>query len=142
MGDNSRTINDILVPQRRFSESVKPDRESSSEETPDEYTAFAHGRVGRRPQMMVAFRKCSGQVEVFAYSRLTQIRSENPNRGFTLLFGDREVTIEGQELATLFRYLCEHRAVEIIEADRPGLMSIVRGTVVSEIIFAQSGSLR
>ncbi len=41
----------------------------------DEYTAFARRRIGTRPQMMICFRKCFGEVTVFAYSLLTKTRS-------------------------------------------------------------------
>ena len=108
------------------------------EQEPDEaveYSAFPAGRVGRRPQMMVCFRKCNGEVEVFAYSMLSRVRSENPDDGFTLCFGNDEVTVRGTHLMRVFHYLCEHRAVEIIEADRAAILAMNGDAVVEAIEF-------
>lgn len=99
----------------------------------DEYTAFARGRIGRRPQMMLAFRKCSGETLAVAYSLLTRIRSDDPDRGFAMTFGETEVKIEGEKLTQLFHYVCEHRALEIVEADRTIIMAAEVAPVVSKI---------
>ena len=92
------------------------------------------GRVGIRPQMMICFRNCSGEVTVFAYSLLTRIHSENPDRGFTLTFGDTKVTLEGQNLTPLFHYIREHRTVEVVEAERTVVMQTEGECVVSRIL--------
>ena len=130
------TINDLLEPRSRLAQLARPDaRRSDDDTTPtDEYTAFARGRIGTRPQMMICFRKCSGEVTVFAYSLLVRIQSDNPDRGFTLTFSDTKVTIEGENLTPLFHYLREHRAVEIVEADRTELMQAEGECVVSRIL--------
>lgn len=105
----------------------EPDRQPPAE-TPEseaeEYTAFASGRVGRKPQMMIRFRKASGQTKVYAYSMLTEIDSENPDEAFTLTFGMSKVEIHGQNLQRLFDYVCEHRAQEVSEPDRADQFSI------------------
>jgi hypothetical protein len=84
--------------------------------------------------MMICLRKCSGEVIVFAYSLLTRIRSENPDRGFMLTFGETEVRIEGEHLLALFHYLREHRAAEIVEADRSVVMQAEGECVVTRIL--------
>jgi hypothetical protein len=83
-----------------------------------EYEAFAHGRVGNRPQLMVVFKKASGEVFAFSYISLTEIRSPNPNKGFVVDFSGVKVAVVGDHLETLFRYLVDHKAAEIIEVDR------------------------
>jgi hypothetical protein len=83
---------------------------------------------------MICFRKCSGEVTVFAYSLLTRIHSENPNRGFTLSFHETEVRLEGENMLMLFDYIRQHRAVEIVEADRTVLMTVEDECVVSRVL--------
>ena len=136
MATKTDTINDLLEPRSRLAQLTRADaRRTDDDTTPtDEYTAFACGRVGTRPQMMICFRKCSGEVTGFAYSLLTKIRSENPDRGFTLTFNDTEVRLEGENLLPLFHYLREHRAVEIVEADRTVLMQAEGECLVSRIL--------
>ena len=136
MATKTDTINDLLEPRGRLAQLARPDaRRSDEDSTPtDEYTAFARGRIGTRPQMMICFRKCSGEVTVFAYSLLTKIRSENPDREFILTFNDTEVRLEGENLLPLFHYLREHRAAEITEADRTELMQADGECVVSRIL--------
>lgn len=140
MNSRTDTINELLQPRSRLaqlarSETRRPDDEVVAGFT-EEYTAFARGRVGTRPQMMVCFRKCSGEVTVFAYSLLTKIHSENPDRGFSMTFGDTKVTLEGENLTPLFHYIRQHRAVEIVEAERTVVMQVQGECVVSRILFA------
>lgn len=133
MSDDARSITDLLQLRPKFAEIAKPASADSDDTSEDEYVAFARGRIGRRPQMMITFVKCSGEVEVLAYSRLTRIRSENPDRGFTLTFGEAEVCIEGEQLTPLFHYVREHRAVEVVEADRSVIMESEGECLVSKI---------
>lgn len=137
MSFKSDTISDLLQqPRRRQAQLARgDDRRSDEDSVPaDEYTAFARGRVGTRPQMMVCFRKCSGEVKVFAYSLLTKIRSDNPDRGFSMSFHETEVRLEGENLLPLFHYLREHRAVEIVEADRAEMLTAEGECVVTRIL--------
>lgn len=91
---------------------------ASGEETPQEYEAFAHGRVGNRPQLMVVFRKASGAVHAFSYASLLELHAVDPERGCVVDFAGVKVAIVGEKLGRLFRYLCDHKAAEIVEADR------------------------
>ena len=133
------TISDLLQqPRGRQTQLARGDTRRPDEESvsADEYTAFARGRVGTRPQMMICFRKCSGEVNVFAYSLLTKIHSDNPDRGFAMSFNDTVVRLEGENMLMLFNYIREHRAVEIVEADRTVLMTAEDECVVSRILVA------
>jgi hypothetical protein len=134
MNTDADTIADLLPPRSRHVQFARPEpRRQDDAAAADEYTAFARGRVGTRPQMMICFRKCSGEVSVFAYSMLTRIYSENPDQGFTLCFHEIEVHIEGENLLQLFQYLREHRAVEIVEAERTVVMSSEGDCVVERV---------
>lgn len=134
--NDSHTLSDLLEPRSNFADKAKPAR-TETEATEQDYSAFARGRVGRRPQMMLAFQKCTGEVEVFAYSTLRRIQSRDPDRGFAINFGDVELTIEGQNLMQLFHYVCEHRAVEIVEAERTVVMSAEGESFVTRITRTQ-----
>ncbi len=135
MNSKTDTINDLLQPRGRLAQLARGDNRRTDEEADTgEYTAFARGRVGTRLQMMICFRKCSDEVIVFAYSLLTRIQSDNINRGFTMTFGDTKVTIEGENLIPLFHYIREHRAVEIVEADRTVMMQVDGECVVSRVL--------
>lgn len=139
MNSKADTISDLLQPRGRLAQLARGDARRTDEETTnatDEYTAFARGRVGTRPQMMICFRKCTGEVTVFAYSLLTRIHSENSDRGFTMTFGDTNVTLEGENLVQLFDYIRQHRAVEVVEAERTVVMTAEGECVVSRILSA------
>jgi hypothetical protein len=140
MSTRADTISELLQPRGRIAQLTRGDaRRTDDEATPtEEYTAFARGRVGTRPQMMICFKRCSGEVIVFAYSLLTRIRSENPDRGFTLTFSETEVRVEGEHLLALFHYLREHRAAEIVEADRSVVLQAEGECVVTRILVVTS----
>lgn len=135
MNDDSETISELLKPRTSLSQFTRNSGQSSETNPPadDDYVAFAHGRVGLRPRMMLAFRKCSGEVDVFPYSLLSGIHSDDIDTCFTLTFGPRIVRIEGHKLTQLFRYVCEHRAVEIVECDRTTAISNDSAGVVTSI---------
>ncbi|MFN8707501.1 MAG: hypothetical protein ACK526_13455 [Planctomyces sp.] len=119
MTTDGDTIADLLPPRSKHVQFARPEpRRPEETATAEEYTAFARGRVGTRPQMMISFRKCTGEVFAFAYSMLTKIYSENPDRGFTLFFSDTQVHIEGEHLLQLFHYLIQHRVIEVVETER------------------------
>jgi hypothetical protein len=137
MTTDGDTIADLLPPRSRHVQFARPEpRRAEETTTAEEYTAFARGRVGTRPQMMICFRKCSGEVFVFAYSMLTRIRSEDLERGFAMSFGDTEVRLEGNNLLPLFNYVREHRTAEIVEAERTVVMQAQGECVVSKISVA------
>lgn len=118
MSNNQTELADLLEPQRKFAARAKPETLTRGADAADDYVACGLASIGRRPQMMIAFKKCDGQVEVFPYSMLTRIRSTNPDRRFTLVFPGLKISIAGEKLERLFHYVCEHRARELVEADR------------------------
>jgi len=138
MNSKADSITDLLQPRGHLAQLARSETRRTDDApatgSGEEYTAFARGRVGTRPQMMVCFRKCTGEVNVFAYSLLTRIHSENPARGFSMNFGDTKVTLEGQNLTPLFHYMREHRAVEIVEAERTVVMTADGECVVSRVL--------
>jgi hypothetical protein len=101
---------EIQVPTPKAEEKVsKPDEK--------EYEAFSFGRVGIRPQLMLAFRKSNGEVRVRPYAILQGIDTDNEHAWFALDFPGLRVQIRGRNLSVLFRYLWLHRVVEVTEAD-------------------------
>jgi hypothetical protein len=137
MTTDGDTIANLLPPRSRHVQFARPEpRRQDDTATAEEYTAFARGRVGPRPQMMICFRKCSGEVAVFPYSLLTRIHSENSDRNFSMTFNDTKVTIEGENLTSLFHYVREHRAVEVVEAERTAVMATEGECVVSRILVS------
>jgi hypothetical protein len=100
----------------RTAEAAAPDDET-------DYTAFSFGRVGNRPQMTLVFRMNSGEVIGFPYAHITGIRADDCERSFTIDFGTATVTVVGNGLGRLFRYVCEHRVLEIVELDRRTVLS-------------------
>jgi hypothetical protein len=140
MNDKRSTIVDLLKPGSEVTDSsiqATDSRDKTVDET--EYEAFSHGRIGRRPQMMIVFRKCSGEVVAYPYSMLSRIRSEDVDRGFTLSFAGTDIIIEGRQLARLFNYVCEHRAAEIIELDRAEAMAESAECVVTRVTVSKPG---
>ncbi len=113
MRNNVSNLNSILAAGARTA-SVNP---TECEEQP-EYEAFASGRIGNRPQLMLVFRRANKEVLAFSYLSLTEIRSPDPEKGFTLDFSGMKVVVAGERLGRLFQMVCTHRAAEIVEADR------------------------
>ncbi|MEZ6129187.1 MAG: hypothetical protein R3C59_10935 [Planctomycetaceae bacterium] len=134
MNDDGETISELLRPLADISQFTRTGNQQPVIPTEDEDdVAFAHGRIGPRPRMMLAFRRCNGEVEVFPYSMLSRIHSEDTDTGFTLTFGPRIVQVTGRNLTQLFRYICEHRAAEINEADRTTALTTQSAAVVTQI---------
>ena len=92
---------------------AEPDAEPA-----DVYTPFASGRIGNRPQLVLLFRQASGAVRGFSYSYFYCVESDNPAQGFAIDFAHVKVTVVGRNLDLLFRYVCQHRAAEIVEVAR------------------------
>lgn len=113
MRSNVSNISSLLASGGRTAVSLPADEGEACE-----YEAFAHGRVGNRAQLMVVFRKASGEVVALSYLTLIEVRSANPEKGCTLDFGSQKIVIVGERLENLFRYLVAHKAAEILEADR------------------------
>ncbi|MCA9063753.1 MAG: hypothetical protein KDA96_11860 [Planctomycetaceae bacterium] len=122
MSDRPESILQLLQTRHRSPGSGVESEAPRAEEAPEEYVAFARGRVGARPQMMIAFYRSAGDVTVFPYSLLTRIQCVDPAADVTLVFGGAKVRIEGQNLTQLTQYLCQQRVAEIHEADRAAQM--------------------
>ncbi len=104
-------------------------RRAATEEA-EEYQALSFGRVGIKPQITLLFRKANGEVEGFPYADFRGISSVNEDIGFTVRFDTRTVKVEGQNLREAFRYICTHRAAEILEADEATAMQSPDGKPV------------
>ena len=134
MSDRTESIVQILNTRNRTSHASNVvESDNTDPATNDDYTPFALGRVSSRPQMMLVLKKCTGEVTAYAYSLLTKVHAIDPSKGFTLTFGDAKIQIDGNNLSQLFSYVCQHRAVEIIEADRSTLFQLKNETLVSTI---------
>ena len=90
---------------------------SSNQKPPDaeEYQAFSFGRVASRSQPMLTFYKNDDYVEAISYANLNRIWTSDIERELKLDFGDRQVRIEGDNLADLFQYISTNRCSEIKE---------------------------
>ena len=135
MSDRPDTIADLLKTRPEVTQFSHTSSKPTETQPPadDDYVAFARGRVGLRPHMMLTFRKCSGEVEALPYSMLIRICSNDADKGFTLHFGSQTVIVEGHGLTQLFRYLCEYRAVETVESDRTAALDGTAKSVVTAI---------
>lgn len=124
---------------RESSLRVTRDSSSASDEVEeDEYVAFGNGRVGNRPQLTIVFRKASGEVFAFPYLSLSMIRSLDPDRGFKAEFSGVEVTVIGENLGKLFRHVCDHKAVELVEADRSQQFNATNECpIITEIVLKE-----
>jgi hypothetical protein len=96
----------------------------------DEYRAFSFGRIGIRPQLTLLFTKASGEVEGFPYADFRGIWTRDRNAGFTMTFGNRIITVEGQNLKQLFEYICNHRAAEVVLCDPHSAMALEENATV------------
>lgn len=107
----------------------------------DAETAFTFGRVGSRPQLTLLFQRASGAVFGYPYANLTALRSEDPDLGFTLEFGDAVVKVTGRNLEMLFQYVCDHKASRIEEARRAAVFGTdSRNAVVESLNLHDSRS--
>jgi hypothetical protein len=102
----------------RFKRLANPAANASPEiATPDEeYTAFASGRLGTKPQLTLEFRRVNGSCQGFAYAHLYTLDFDLAV-GITLNFTQHRVTITGRHLEELYRYLCLHRVQIVQEID-------------------------
>ena len=122
--------------------STPPRSEPASESQANEYEACGRARIGNRPQLTLVFTKCSGEVIGFPYANLMRITSQDVAQGFTLEFAGVEVVVQGRNLARVFRFVCDHRAAEIIEADRAeAMLANPDGPVVESIVVGTAKRL-
>lgn len=130
---NRNGIISMLEKQGRAIHSAKASGSPDAEDE-NEYTAFANGRVGTRPQLSVIFRKADGSAKAFAYTHLYSIETDNPDTGFVAEFTQTKVKINGRNLEPLFRFFCQHRALEVIEAERNQVFELAAADPVIENI--------
>ncbi len=91
--------------------------EAEAEDSEDEYQAFGFGRVGNKPQISVTFRLVNAKGYNFAYSHYYGIVDDHPNVSFAIEFTRHVVMIEGRNLETLHRLLCDHKVREVHQMD-------------------------
>jgi hypothetical protein len=114
--------------ERNFAADLRPNEDA------EQYQAFAYGRVGSRPQLMLCLIKCDGHHLVLPYADLRSITTNAPDKGFHLEFVGRDILVEGSSLTTCFRYLRDQRLAELVEIDRPAAMSQPTDTPVVQKI--------
>lgn len=126
-----KDISDLMEPRAHVATVSKVTSANASDT--DEDLTEGRCRISRKPQMMLGFRKCNGEIDVLPYSMLARIRSEETSRAMTLTFPRGDVKIEGEHLTSLFHYLCEHRVLEIAESDRTECLSSQNEVTVTAI---------
>lgn len=131
--DRPKDIFDLVEPSARLSTLSNVTTGANSSDSDDDVVEENRCRISRRPQMMLGFRTCNGEIDVLPYSMLTRIRSEDSSRTMRLSFSHGDVMIEGEQLTRLFHYLCEHRVLEIAESDRTDCLSSQNEMIVSAI---------
>jgi hypothetical protein len=101
----------------------------------EEYTAFASGRLGTKPQLTLVFRTVAGVSHAFAYAHLYAMEYD-PAAGIMLQFSQHWVTVRGRNLEGMFRYLCLHRVQTVQETDAlhaealPAKEAVVTGLLI------------
>jgi hypothetical protein len=113
--------------------SVEGQKQESDE---GDYRAFSYGRVGLRPQMTLTLRFVGGSMRGLPYSQMLGIDSDDDDAGFRMEFPGTIVEVRGRNLKRLVRYVCDHRAAEIVESSAaasvgaPSTASIVDAIVL------------
>ncbi|MEP3480182.1 MAG: hypothetical protein ABJZ55_13105 [Fuerstiella sp.] len=113
-----QSIIEIMSPDQQIQRTRFKPKPAQSTPTSEDSQTVGRCRIARHPQMMLAIRLCSGEVEVLPYNSLARIRSDNSDQALRLSFTVGEVVIDGERLTRLFHYLCEHRVLEICQSDR------------------------
>ena len=116
MDTNNQSIRSLLDKSGRGKSPAAND--SLDSESDAEYSAYAHGRISRLPQQSVIFRFADGSVRAFAYAYFYGVEGDDPTTGFTIDFSQHKVKVQGKNLETLFRLICQHRVAEVREAGR------------------------
>jgi hypothetical protein len=107
-------------------------------ESDDDYTAYAHGRISRHPQLTLAFRLADGTARGFAYSWFYGVEATEPDRCFTLDFTHHKVKVEGRNLENLFRLICQHRVAEVRQADRSQSFQVAADAPIVQSVEIQA----
>ena len=140
MSVRASNIQELLTTRRPVERAVAVDAHVDKPANQDEFEHTPVGRVSRRPSMMLIIQKCTGEGEAFAYAHLRRVKFDNPDLGFVLMFGDTEVAIIGRNLTQTFHYVCEHRQLELFEADRVNQMNADHDArLIVEIRFRLAG---
>lgn len=83
--------------------------DSPSADEERDVVAYANGRIGNKPQLMVTFRQVNGASNTFAYSHLYSVTTDVDGAGFVAEFSQHKVAVQGRNLAGLYRYFCDHK---------------------------------
>ena len=114
----------LKIPERRNAYPIEARSNSEPKfEEEVEYQAFAYGRVGRKAEIMLEFRKANGYRLCIPYIDLKEIETSNPTKGFVISTLKRKITIEGSNLERCYRFLQQNRIAELMEIDRPAAMT-------------------
>jgi hypothetical protein len=133
MNEDKNSVRSLLEKAGRGSAPQAPAAESQE----SEYTAFAHGRISRHPQLMLMLRHAGGAVTMISYSCLIGGESSDPAAGFTLDCGQQRVKITGKHLEQLLQLICQHRVAEVREASRTESFSVSDDAPLVETIEVQ-----
>lgn len=103
-------------------------------EEPTEYRAFVDS--GGRPQMAFSLCRANGNMDGFLYHALDNIAYETRGGLEFLSFNSRAklVTIQGQQIAAIYRAMIRHTLMEIRETDGravPKDQPVVTGVAIS-----------
>lgn len=100
----------------------------------NEYSPYANGRIGTRPQLTLVFHKADGSYKAFAYTHLFSVESANPDEGFCVSFSRIKVVVAGRNLNELQRLVWLQKAAEIVEAGQAASLQIPGHAPVVELI--------
>lgn len=106
-----------------------------------EYTAYGHGRISNRTQLMLLFRLSGKSVLALPYACLMGVEASDPSSGFTLDFGRQRIRIAGKQLEDLLRLVCQHRVAEIREVNRSEMFTVADDSPVVETIEIQKPAI-
>lgn len=136
MNADKTSVRMLLEKTTRSATSVP--QTSVPEKSEGEYTAYGHGRISNRTQLMLLFRLSGGAVLALPYACLMGVEASDPSCGFSLDFGRQRVRIAGRQLEDLLRLVCQHRVAEIREASRADVFGLTNDSPIVEAIEVQS----
>ncbi len=114
-------------------------QEPEGEAWPDDgvYRAFGISRKAWGGEPMIDFISSDGNHQCFSYSHIYRIAFD-PSDSIKICFTDHQVTIRGEQLHDLYRYLLMHRVVFVADADAAtqGLIDS-NEALVTELVFEE-----
>jgi hypothetical protein len=136
MEGNTAGILALLEKQGRSNGAAKPPANVDDHEK--EYVAFANGRIGTRPQLAIIFRKADGSAKGLSYAHFYGVEANDPASGFIAEFTQTKVIVKGRNLEELFRFLCQQRIWEVVEAQRNQIFDFSANEPIVECIDFQT----